>query len=72
MANNRNTGIGLGTIIFIIFLILKLCEIGSVATWSWWWVTSPLWISIGLWVAFLVLTLLFLGIISFFEQKSKK
>lgn len=72
MANNRNTGIGLGTIIFIIFLILKLCEIGPVATWSWWWVTSPLWISIGLWVVFLVLTLLFLGLISFFEQLGKK
>ena len=22
----------------------KLAEIGVVATWSWWWVTSPLWI----------------------------
>jgi hypothetical protein len=72
MANNRHTGIGLGTIIFIIFLILKLCEIGTVATWSWWWVTSPLWISIGLWVVFLVLTLLFLGLISFFELLGKK
>ena len=33
--------------VFIVFLILKLAEVGVVATWSWWWVTSPLWISAG-------------------------
>jgi len=31
-------------IIFLIFLTLKLAEVGAVATWSWWWVTCPLWI----------------------------
>lgn len=29
----------------IAFIALKLC---NVITWSWWWVLSPLWISIGL------------------------
>lgn len=28
-------------LIFIVFLVLKLC---SVISWSWWWITSPLWI----------------------------
>jgi len=37
-------GLGLGTILFLIFLTLKLAEIGPVAKWSWWWVTSPLWL----------------------------
>ena len=36
--------IGLGVIIFLIFMVLKLVGIGEVANWSWWWVTSPLWI----------------------------
>jgi hypothetical protein len=27
--------------VFLIFLVLKLC---NVINWSWWWVTSPLWI----------------------------
>lgn len=27
-------------ITFLIFMTLKLCE---VITWSWWWVTAPLW-----------------------------
>ncbi len=29
--------------LFIVFLILKLC---GVITWSWWWVTAPLWIAV--------------------------
>ena len=28
---------------FLVFLYLKLAGIGAVATWSWWWVTAPLW-----------------------------
>ena len=47
MAENQKTasnGIGLGTLIFLVFLTLKLAGIGEVANWSWWWVTSPLWI----------------------------
>ena len=46
MANDNKTanGIGLGTLIFLVFLTLKLAGIGEVAKWSWWWVTSPLWL----------------------------
>lgn len=29
------------TILFVVFLILRLCK---VIAWSWWWVFSPLWI----------------------------
>ena len=28
---------------FILFLGLKLAGVGPVASWSWWWVTAPLW-----------------------------
>lgn len=42
MANNNNSssGIGFMLILFIVFLVLKLCK---VITWSWWLVTLPLW-----------------------------
>jgi len=42
MANNNNSssGIGFTSILFIVFLVLKLCK---VITWSWWLVTLPLW-----------------------------
>jgi hypothetical protein len=44
----RSNGLGIGTILFLIFLTLKLAEVGPVAQWSWWWVTSPLWIPLTL------------------------
>lgn len=37
-------GISLSGLTFIVFLVLKLCE---VIDWSWWWVTSPLWIPLA-------------------------
>jgi hypothetical protein len=40
-------------VVFLIFLTLKLAQIGQVANWSWWWVTSPLWIPLLLGVAIL-------------------
>ena len=41
MGNESNGGIGISMILFLIFLVLKLT---NVINWSWWWVTSPLWI----------------------------
>ena len=49
---NSGTGISLGTILFIVFLVLKLC--GTI-TWSWWWVTAPLWIPAGLVLIFIAM-----------------
>jgi hypothetical protein len=47
MENNKsNSSLGLGTILFLIFLTLKLAQIGPVQYWSWWWVFSPIWIPI--------------------------
>jgi hypothetical protein len=43
--NNTSNGLGLGTVLFLVFLILKLT--GNI-DWSWWWVTSPLWIPLAL------------------------
>jgi hypothetical protein len=43
MSNKQNTsgGIGIGMILFLIFMTLKLT---NNIDWSWWWVTAPLWI----------------------------
>ena len=38
-------GISFGGLLFIVFLVLKLT---GVITWSWLWVTAPLWIPLGL------------------------
>lgn len=49
MSNNQNVkqasgGIGFMGALFLVFLVLKLT---NVITWSWWFVTMPLW---GPWV----------------------
>ena len=38
---NTSNGMGIGMVLFIVFLVLKLT--GTI-DWNWWWVTSPLWI----------------------------
>lgn len=55
-------GLGLGTLLFLIFLTLKLAEVGQVANWSWWWVTSPLWIPILLIISLLCIGAIISGI----------
>jgi len=37
--NNQSGGVGIGTVLFLIFLVLKLC---NVIDWSWWWIFSPI------------------------------
>ena len=63
--NNKSTGLGIGTILFLIFLTLKLAGIGVVATWSWWWVTAPLWIPLG---AILVISAI-IGLVVYINSK---
>ena len=41
LTTTSSGGVSICTVLFLIFLILKLC---GVITWSWWWVTAPLWI----------------------------
>ena len=46
---NENNGLGFGTVLFLIFLTLKLT---NSITRSWWWVTCPLWIGLAIFLAF--------------------
>jgi hypothetical protein len=59
----KSTSIGIGTIIFLIFLVMKLAKIGDVANWSWWWVTAPLWIPI-VFSLLILLTILLIAVIA--------
>ncbi len=55
MKNNSTTGIGFFGLLTIVFIVLKLV---GVISWSWLWVLSPIWISVGLGVVFLLVALL--------------
>jgi hypothetical protein len=49
---NKTQGIGLGGVLFVVFLVLKLT--GHI-DWSWWWVTSPLWMGVALLLLLIVI-----------------
>ena len=60
--NNTSNGLGLGTILFLIFMILKLT---GYITWSWWYVTLPLW-------GPLLLALVIMGIVALIAYNKYK
>lgn len=39
----KSEGIGFMGLLALIFIGLKLADVGVVASWSWWWVLPPLW-----------------------------
>ncbi len=61
----QNNGIGFAGLLTIVFIVLKL--IGTIS-WSWWWVLSPLWISLSLIVGIVILGIVIAGIVTCFTQ----
>ena len=61
-SSNASGGIGLGGVLFVVFLVLKLC---GVINWSWWFVTAPLWLPI-------IIVLLVLGIVALIAFSSNQ
>ena len=49
-------------VLFLIFLVLKLTGKTVVATWSWWWVTAPLWGGLATVLVIFLIGLLFIGL----------
>ena len=51
MSDSKTTqsgGIGFCGLLAIVFITLKLVGVAPVATWSWLWVLSPLWIPLAI------------------------
>lgn len=59
--SSGNGGIGFVGLLTILFVGLKL---GGVIAWSWFWVLSPIWISIGLWTFVLGSILAIAGLVA--------
>ena len=51
MNNNHSSGLGLSTVLTIVFVVLKLV---GVINWSWIWVLSPIWIDLILVVLLII------------------
>lgn len=57
MTIKGNAELGFGSILFLIFLVLKLT---NYINWSWWWVTSPLWLPTAM---------IFVGVLAYYTGK---
>jgi hypothetical protein len=63
-SKETSSGVGIGMVLFLIFLVLKLTD---TIDWSWWWVTSPLWLPIALFLLFLIIG----ALVAFITYKNK-
>ena len=57
-SNSKSGGgisFGFLNLLTVLFIALKLCK---VITWSWWWVLSPLWISVIIFIIVMALILI--------------
>lgn len=68
MSETKSSGgsFGLAFILTIIFVVLKLTHL---IHWSWVWVLSPLWISVGLCLAIVIIIAIVLGTIAVIASK---
>ena len=58
-----SSGITFPMLLFLVFLVLKLT---NVITWSWWWITAPLWAPSAIVISiFLIIAIIFLLIFVF-------
>lgn len=64
-SNSNSNGVSFGGLLTVLFIGLKL---GGVIDWSWWWVLSPIWISISLAAVILIIG----WIIHVFNRRSYK
>ena len=58
-----NKGLGLSSVLTIIFVIAKLLNI---IDWTWWWVFSPLWIDALITIGVLLILLIIYLVVSIF------
>lgn len=63
-SSQASGGIGFFGLLFIVFLVLKLT---GVITWSWWWVTAPLWGPLAFVIAVLIVVGIVVAFINLFK-----
>lgn len=57
-SSSKSGGIGFGGLLATVFIVLKLTE---VIAWSWWWVLSPLWIPVCMFLVIAILSFIVLA-----------
>lgn len=59
MSVKTESGIGFPGLLTIVFIVLKLTK---VINWSWWWVLSPMWISLIIGVVVVVISAIIVSV----------
>jgi hypothetical protein len=59
-----------GSPLFLLFLVFLVLKLTRVISWSWWWITSPLWIP--LFIVAIILLFAFLSIMSYYLFKRRR
>ena len=67
--NYEYNGVSFLSILFLVFLVLKLT---NVIDWSWWWVTAPLWIPIIIFLCFVGGLYAFYQILKYYNKNKLK
>lgn len=67
--NNYTSGLSFSSILFLVFLVLKLT---NVIDWSWWWVTAPLWIPVIIFLVFVGGLYVFYQILKYYNKNKLK
>jgi len=63
-SNSSSAGIGFVGALTIAFIVLKLLKI---IDWSWWWILSPIWITIFLMIGIFIIILAIIVIVGTYK-----
>ena len=56
----NNGGVNMLGLLGVVFVTLKLLGIEPVAHWSWWWVTAPFWGGVAIFLAVMLIGVVFI------------
>jgi hypothetical protein len=59
----KSSGVGFCSLLALLFIYFKLTGNTVIATWSWWWVLSPLWLPITIVLVIIALVLLVMALL---------
>lgn len=62
-------GVGVAGLLLVAFVVMKLAGIGAVATWSWVWVLSPIWVSLSVVLTFVAILFTIAGIATVLSKR---
>lgn len=65
-STNASSGLGLSSILTIIFV---LCKLFGVIDWSWWWVFSPIWIPLTVILVGVLIWFIIMFIVEYLNNK---